>query len=338
MGIPAEFWKAILRPGSAAIRWALEICNLCWNQQQIPDQWHAARVAMIFKKGDLAQCENYRPICLLQIGYKIFAIILLNRLRDAGAEDNIWRTQFGFKRKCGTIDAVFLARRVMEEIWGRNRGKGIFVALDWAKAFDSISPESMTLAFVRFGLPSKLISVLTAIYTNRHFTVRDHGCVSSSRTQQFGICQGCPLSPFLFTIVMIVLLYDARYAASLIDPHVNELFVEDLVYADDTLLLDVHKNHLQIIMDCVMSTGKEYGLTLNWSKVEVLPVRTHACLFDTDGDTIQTKSSIIYLGSLLAADGRIASELGRRLGMAKKEFQVVQMIWSHSTLTRSAKI
>ena len=43
---------------------------------------------------------------------------------------------------------------------------------------------------------------------------------------------------------MIVLLYDARYAASLIDPHMNELFVEGLVYADDTLLLDVHENHL----------------------------------------------------------------------------------------------
>ena len=56
--------------------------------------WHEARVAMIFKKGDPACCDNYRPICLLQIGYKLFAMIILQRLRQAGAQE-----KYGLPRK-----------------------------------------------------------------------------------------------------------------------------------------------------------------------------------------------------------------------------------------------
>ena len=61
---------------------------------------------MIFKKGDPSICDNYKPISLLSIGYKMFAIILLNRLRDVSAEDRLWSTQFGFKSKRGTGDAL----------------------------------------------------------------------------------------------------------------------------------------------------------------------------------------------------------------------------------------
>ena len=39
---------------------------------------------MLFKKGDPAECENYRPISISSIGYKLFAAILLQRLKQAG--------------------------------------------------------------------------------------------------------------------------------------------------------------------------------------------------------------------------------------------------------------
>jgi hypothetical protein len=156
---------------------------------------------MIFKKGDPSSCDNYRPISLLQIGYKLFAIILLQRLRDAGAQEQIWPTQFGFKQKYGTTDALFIARRVIEEIWGMRDGKGVFLALDWAKVFDSISPDAMARALIRFGCPPKVVAIISEIYKRRTFVVHDNGCCSDRKIQHYGICQGCPLSPFLFTIV-----------------------------------------------------------------------------------------------------------------------------------------
>ena len=65
--LPPEFWKQICKRGSKACQWALELCRKCWSRGAVPEKWHEARVAMIFKKGDVADCGNYRPIPLLQI-------------------------------------------------------------------------------------------------------------------------------------------------------------------------------------------------------------------------------------------------------------------------------
>ena len=47
---------------------------------------------------------------------------------------------------------------------------------------------------------------------------------------------------------------------------------------------------------------------------------------------------MVYLGSLLSADGKVMSEISRRLGMARKDFEVLQSIWKHSSLSQQWKI
>ena len=74
-------------------------------------------VACLFKKGDPACADNYRPISLLQIGYKLFNSMLLRRVKKAGVEDKLWKTQFGFRTGCGTSDAIFIARRMIEQCY-----------------------------------------------------------------------------------------------------------------------------------------------------------------------------------------------------------------------------
>ena len=69
------------------------------------------------KIGDPASCENYRPISFLAIGYKLFATILLRRLKDAGADARIWPTQFGFRAGRGCADALFVGRRLLEQTY-----------------------------------------------------------------------------------------------------------------------------------------------------------------------------------------------------------------------------
>ena len=50
-----------------------------WNNEQVPEEFKEG-IFPIFKKGDLILCNNYRPITLLKVVYKIFAISLHNRL------------------------------------------------------------------------------------------------------------------------------------------------------------------------------------------------------------------------------------------------------------------
>ena len=57
---------------------------MIWEGKDVPEEWHQARVAPIFKKGDLGDPGNYRPISVTCIAYKILANILLKRIKDAG--------------------------------------------------------------------------------------------------------------------------------------------------------------------------------------------------------------------------------------------------------------
>ena len=69
-------------------------------------------------------------VASIVLGYKLLASIVLQRLKEGGAESKIWNTQFGFKSNSGTFDALFLLRRVLDNFWAEKEGSAVFVALD----------------------------------------------------------------------------------------------------------------------------------------------------------------------------------------------------------------
>ena len=106
--IPAEYWKALCSREDAA-ELVLELCNACWREKSIPHEWHVARVASIFKKGDPTILENYRPIAVLPILYKLFSRVLLERIKLALSQAQSV-DQAGFKSGFSCDDHIF--RRV----------------------------------------------------------------------------------------------------------------------------------------------------------------------------------------------------------------------------------
>jgi len=75
--IPAEIFKTIRTKIEYDL---LRICNNIYTKGlRMPNEWGIGAVVYIFKKGDPQHCNNYRPICLLQIAYKIWTKILTNR-------------------------------------------------------------------------------------------------------------------------------------------------------------------------------------------------------------------------------------------------------------------
>ena len=52
----------------------------CIAERRIPKTWKEGNVVIFFKKGKRKYINNYRPICLLSIMYKLFTAIITTRL------------------------------------------------------------------------------------------------------------------------------------------------------------------------------------------------------------------------------------------------------------------
>ena len=161
-------------------------------------------------------------------------------------DDQIWTSQFGFRKGRSTLDAIFVARRRIEAACAQRFGHISLLALDWRKAFDSINVDALSKALSRFGLPQQLVDTIEVLLKARTFFVQDHGSTSTQREQSSGVSQGCTLSPLLFVIVMTMVMRDAT---KLLKEPAKRAYergdLADIVYADDTLLLGVSKENLQ---------------------------------------------------------------------------------------------
>ncbi len=90
------------------------------------------------------------------------------------------------------------------------------------------------------------------------------GVESFHGVQGVGVCQGCPLSPFLFGVFMTILITDAYKSlpASRSTAH-EQHRLDDILYADDTLLLAVDPHHVEALAVAVEAHGAQYGLSLH---------------------------------------------------------------------------
>ena len=287
-----------------------------------------------------AIAKSYRPICLLNSAYKVFAMVILQRLLSAGADSRLWASQFGFRRGRSTEQALHCARRAIDLAASQQLGTLSLLALDWARAFDSISCDGLLNALARFGLPNRLLEIVRSIYTNREFKVRDAGALSSvSGRQHSGVCQGCPLSPFLFCILMTVLMDDA-YKQLGIDAQAEHRQgrLYDVLYADDTLIIGANSVFVTELALAVESAGSRYGMLLHWGKTQLVSIGNAGPVVDTDGVPIEPADSIIYLGGLLSPSACSGSELARRIGLAAAEFRSLQKLWGHASVGRNDKL
>ena len=83
-----------------------------------------------------------------------------------------------------------------------------FLFLDWKQAFDSLDHTAMLCALKRFGLASDMIDIISSLYTDPTFSVKGRSDQNATGKVSSGIRQGCPLSPYLFIIVLSVIFED----------------------------------------------------------------------------------------------------------------------------------
>ena len=92
----------------------MKLCNHCLTERSIPEFWKVAKIILFFKKGDSTLLQNYRPISLLPVGYKVLAALIHQRLIAGGVDDKITASQFGFRPKRNCMDALMVVRRMID--------------------------------------------------------------------------------------------------------------------------------------------------------------------------------------------------------------------------------
>jgi sorting nexin-29 len=170
---------------------------LIWNKEQLPTEWLQGIICSIYKKGEQAICSNYRPITLLNIAYKIFTILLNNRLSKI-LESILSEDQAGFRPNRSTLDNI---RQTFEKCHEYNIDlHNIFV--DYLQAFDSINRNKVTDSLNEYNISSKLIKLTALTLSGTSAMVKINNEFTGKFDVQTGVKQGDPLSATLFSIAM----------------------------------------------------------------------------------------------------------------------------------------
>ena len=113
--------------------------------------------------------------------------------------------------------------------------------------------------------------------------------------------------------------------------------VNNLRYADDTTLMAESEEELMSLLMKVKEESEKVGLKLNIQKTKIT-VSGPITSWEIDGETVETVSSFIFLGSKIPADGDCSHEIKRRLLLGRKVMTNLDSILKSRGITLSTKV
>ena len=112
--------------------------------------------------------------------------------------------------------------------------------------------------------------------------------------------------------------------------------INNLRYADDTTLT-VESKELKSLLMTVKEESEKVGLKLNIQKTKIMsssPITS----WQIDGETVETVSDFLFLGSKITADGDCSHEIKRRLLLGTKAMTNLDSILKSRDITLPTKV
>ena len=107
--------------------------------------------------------------------------------------------------------------------------------------------------------------------------------------------------------------------------------INNLRYADDTILMAENEEELKSLLMNVKVESEKVGLKPNIQKTKIMasgPITS----WEIDGETVETVSDFIFLGSKITADGDCNDEIKRLLHLGRKVMTNLDSIFKAETL------
>ena len=173
-----------------------------------------------------------------------------------------------------TADNILVAQDFIHNFHLRRGVPRMGLKIDLTKAYDSVRWDFLEVALVCMRFPTHFIKLIMACVADAHYSVLVNGSSEGYFKGTRGLRQGCPLSPFLFTIVMeFFSTMMTKYASSQLVPtpfHKNQVAISHLMFVDDLFVFckatDVTTVNLKHFLDNFKIFS---GLGVNWGKSAV---------------------------------------------------------------------
>ena len=212
-----------------------------------------------------------------------------------------------------------------------------FCFIDYAKAFDCVDHSTLWKIQKEMGIPIHLTCLLRNLYAGQEATVRTgHGTTDWFQIGK-GVCQGCILSPYLFNLYAEYIMRNAGLQEAQAGIKIARRNINNLRYADDTTLMAESEEELKSLLMKVKEESEKIGLKLNIQKTKIMasgPITS----WEIDGETGETVSDFIFLGSKITADGDCSHEIKIHLLLGRKVMTNLDSILKSRDITLPTKV
>ena len=123
-----------------------------------------------------------------------------------------------------------------------------------------------------------------------------------------GLCQGCMLSPCLFNLYSQYIMQNAGLNEAQAGIKIAWRNINNLRYGDDTTLMAESEEELKSFLMKVKEESEKAGLKLNIQKTKTIAYGSITS-WQIDGETMETVTEFIFLGSKITADGDCSHEI-----------------------------
>ncbi|GKV28743.1 hypothetical protein SLEP1_g37755 [Rubroshorea leprosula] len=237
---------------------------------------NASFIVLIPKVENPQRIEEFRPISLIGVMYKIIAKLLANRLRKV-LPKIIGEQQMAFIGGRQLVDGVVIANEVIDEA-KKKKKKSFLFKVDFEKAYDNVCWDFIDYMMRRMGFNTIWRNWIRECLASSSVSV----LINGSPTNQFpiskGIRQGDPLSPFLFLIVAEGLngLVSSAVEKQLykgVTVGKEGVSVSHLQFADDTIFFgEASDDNIGAIKSIMRTFELVSGLKINFGKSQLMGI------------------------------------------------------------------
>ena len=184
----------------------------------------------------------------------------------------------------------------------------------------------------KMGISDHLTCLLRNLYAGQEATVRTgHGTTDWFQIGK-GVRQGCILSPSLFNLYAEYIMRNAGLDEAQAGIKMAGININNLRYADDTTLRAERKEELKSLLMKMKEVSEKVGLRLNIQKTKIMasgPITS----WQIDGETMETVTDFIFLGSTITSGGDCSHEVKRCLLLGRKFMTNVDSILKSRGIT-----